>query len=139
MNAFHAGSSTRIGLMVAAAIMFGFALFSALQRESPPTQKPAAEAAFPSQWDGKLRDNGPRFSNRAIRALNDGIPLPEDPDLARKEHRKLAVQQRRFEQRYGKDSVAARSLRMRLRDLHDHAIQDAQYTAADKPENAEPE
>ena len=140
MDALFSWASTRIGLLIIGTLVAGFALFQAVAPApvSPPDVSEGA-AGGSAQWAKAYRSNGPRYSNQAIRTLNAGIPLPDDHEQSRQEYRKLTVQQRRFEQRYGKDSVAARSVRMRLQDLREHAMRDVQYIAADTPQNTEPE
>lgn len=73
-----------------------------------------------------------RYSERRIRMLNETIPIPDDGPVLLHEMERLTLQQRRFERRYGPESVAARSVRLRLRDLQEHASNGLQYAVENK-------
>lgn len=79
----------------------------------------------------------PKYSERRIRMLNETMPIPEAGPALLEEIERLSLQQRRFERRYGPESVAARSVRLRLRDLHDHVSTGLQYAVGDKREAVE--
>lgn len=68
-----------------------------------------------------------RYSEHTIRMLNELIPMPDTGPEMLQEMESLSLQQRRFERRYGPESVAARSVRFRLRDLHDHMSTGLRY------------
>lgn len=78
------------------------------------------------------KSGSPRYSERRIRMLNETIPIPDDGPVLLQEMERLTLQQRRFERRYGPESVAARSVRFRLRDLQDHASNGLQYAVENK-------
>lgn len=67
------------------------------------------------------------FSDDGLELLNGALPLPESERLAQIEADRLAVQLRRFGDRYGTDSVAARSVRLRLDDLAALSDPDTKY------------
>lgn len=64
--------------------------------------------------------------------LNEMMPVPDSGPVLLQEIEKLSLQQRRFARRYGPDSVAARSVRLRLHDLHDHVPGGLQYAVQEK-------
>lgn len=67
------------------------------------------------------------YSDRRIRMLNDMTPVPETRAQLLQEIERLSVQRHRFERRYGPESVAARSVRERLRDLNHQVESGLQY------------
>lgn len=67
------------------------------------------------------------YSDRRIRMLNDMTPVPETRAQLLQEIERLSLQRRRFERRYGPESVAARSVRERLRDLNQQVESGLQY------------
>lgn len=74
------------------------------------------------------------YSEKSIQMLNDMIPVPDTEPVLLREIERLSMQQRRFERRYGPESVAARSVRLRLHDLHDHVSTGLLYAVEDKRE-----
>lgn len=70
------------------------------------------------------------YSDSRIHRLNRLLPIPDNEDAAQKEADRLAVQLRRFENLYGPESVAVRSIRLRLDELDDYAGQNVQYAVA---------
>lgn len=75
-----------------------------------------------------------RYPERRIRMLNETMPMPDTCAALLEEIERLSVQQRRFERRYGPESVAARSVRLRMRDLHDRMSTGMLYAAQNKRE-----
>lgn len=76
-----------------------------------------------------------QYSERRIQILNTLKPMPETDAQLAESIEKLTVQQQRFERRYGAASVAARSVRARLRDLREHASSGLRYAAHDEQQS----
>lgn len=99
---------------------------------APPNTRASA-----ADVDSDFRRNSPspdgrRFSDHRIALLNDLMPTPRSgPELLR-EIEAHAIQQRRFERRYGPDSVAARSVRDRLLDLNEQAATGSRFAVQEK-------
>lgn len=98
------------------------------------SQAGQADASGDDERSHAVRETSgtPRYSDRRIRLLNETMSMPDADAALLDEIERLSVQQRRFEHRYGPESVAARSVRLRLRDLHDRVSTGMQYAARDK-------
>jgi len=70
-----------------------------------------------------------RYSERGLQMLNETVPLPADNHELLEEMDRLMLQQRRFERQYGPESIAARSVRLRLHDLSDYVMANRHYAA----------